>query len=283
LPETGEQEEEQAELSEQEGGPDSRLGEHVHGGAGGEDDGCCSEESEKEEDRPRLREVGAEGSPGRAEGAADAAIWLSVTAEVQAELDCVDLDEIKVETEDGGDQEDDDVTDEGCEECVASDSVVVDVVGPFFLKEEEGAEDECGDDEREEGDADEAPEVEQALMEKHAEASGTFGLVAEEGSRNEEEVDQKIEGNGGVVASPAAAGTLLKAPDRFGDGAEVEAAYEALSREGVIHHGAQLTVETDGEEQGETKIEGVGPENSREAAEGEPQAVEKDVAVFGHA
>jgi len=164
LPETGEQEEEQAELSEQEGGPDSRLGEHVHGDSGGEDDGCCSKEGEKEKDRPHLREVSAEGSQGGTEGAVDAAVWFSVAAKEQAELDGVDLDEVKVETQNRGDEEDEDVAHESGEKCVASDCMVVDVIGPFFLKIEERAKDESGDDEIEEGDADEAPEVEQALV-----------------------------------------------------------------------------------------------------------------------
>jgi len=54
LPEACEQEEEEAKLGEEEGWPDSRLRQHVHGDAGGEDDGGRSEECEEEEDGPRL-------------------------------------------------------------------------------------------------------------------------------------------------------------------------------------------------------------------------------------
>jgi hypothetical protein len=97
LPEAGEEHKEEAELSEQEGGPDAGLSEHVHRCSRGEDDGGKSQDSEEEEDWPGLREVGAEGSPGGAEGAANAAVgpgWFSKDggAEVLAELDGVDLD-----------------------------------------------------------------------------------------------------------------------------------------------------------------------------------------------
>jgi hypothetical protein len=54
LPEAGEEHKEETELGEKKHGPDSGLGEHVHGGSGGEDDGAESEESEEEEDGPGL-------------------------------------------------------------------------------------------------------------------------------------------------------------------------------------------------------------------------------------
>jgi hypothetical protein len=173
----------------------------VHRDAGGEDDSGGPEDGEEEEDRPGLREVGAESSPCWAKGAADATVGLGLFskgggAEVKSKLYGVDLDEVKVETENRGDEEDDDVPGEGCEERVTSGCVVVDVVGPSALQKDEGAEDEAGDDEGEERDADEAPEVKQALVEERAEASGVFGLIAKEGSGNEKKVDQKIEGNG---------------------------------------------------------------------------------------
>ena len=123
----------------------------MHCDAGGEDDGGESEESEEEEDGPGFGEVSAEGSPCRAEGAADAAVGFGLLseqgsrAEVLAELNGVDLDEVEVETEDGGDEEEDDVAGEDEEEGGAADDVVVDVIGPFALEEEERAEDEAGD------------------------------------------------------------------------------------------------------------------------------------------
>ena len=197
LPEAGEEHEEETKLSEQEGGPDTRLGEHVHRCSRGKDDGGESEDSEKEKDGPGLREIGSGGSPCGAEGEANAAVglgWFSedVGAKVLAELDGVDLDEGEVETEDGGDKEDDDVAGESCEECVAADGVVVDMVCPFALKEEEWPEDEAGNKERKQSDPDEAPEVEEALLEECAEAGTAVGLVTEESSRYEEEVDDEV-------------------------------------------------------------------------------------------
>ncbi len=143
--------------------------------------------------------MSAEGSPRGTEGVANAAVGLAVVTEVKAELNGVDLDEIEVETEDGGDEKEEDVAGEGVEEGVASYDVVVDVIGPLILKRDERAEDEGGDEEREQGDAEEAPEVEQALVEESCEASGAVGLVAEEGSGNEEEVEEQIERDGGVA------------------------------------------------------------------------------------
>jgi len=84
--------------------------------------------------------VGAEGSPGGGESAADAPVGLAVTFEVQTELDGVDLDEIEVETKDRGDEEDNDVADQGCEEGMAFDGVFVDMVSPFALEEDKRAE-----------------------------------------------------------------------------------------------------------------------------------------------
>ena len=110
-------------------------------------------------------------------------------------MDGVDLDEVEVKTENRGDEEDDDVTCHGREERVTSGRVVVHVVGPFALKEDEGAKDKSRDDEGEKCDADEAPKMQQALVQERAETGGVFGLIAEEGSGNEKEVDQEIEGN----------------------------------------------------------------------------------------
>jgi len=92
LPEASEQVEKEAKLSEEEGWPDSRLREHMHGDAGGENDGGRSEDGEKEEDGPGLRKVSTEGSPGGGEGTTDAAIGLAVMLEMESELDRVDLD-----------------------------------------------------------------------------------------------------------------------------------------------------------------------------------------------
>jgi hypothetical protein len=154
----------------------------VHGDASGEDDGGCSEESEKEEDGPNLRKVGAEGSPGRGESAPDTPVGLAIMSEMESEFYCVDLNEVEVETKYGRDQEDDDVADQDREECGAFDSVFVDVVGPFSLKEDERAEQKGRDEDGEEGDPEKTPEVDQALMEEGAESGGAFGLVAEESS-----------------------------------------------------------------------------------------------------
>jgi len=68
----------------------------------------------------------------------------------------------------------------------------------------------------------------------------------------------------------------------FADGAEIEAAEEALGGEGVIEQFGELKVEADGEEEGQGEIEGVGPEECGEAAQREREAVEEDVAAFRH-
>ena len=68
----------------------------------------------------------------------------------------------------------------------------------------------------------------------------------------------------------------------FADGAEIEAAGEALGGEGVVEQFGELEVEADGEEEGQEEIEDVGPEERGEAAQGEREAVEEDVAAFRH-
>jgi hypothetical protein len=162
--------------------------------------------------------------------------------------------------------------------------VLIDVVGPFALKEEERAEDESGGEEGEEGDADEAPEIEQTLVKQSAEAGRGVGQVAEEGSGYEEEVDEEVKGNGGVAeaGSGACDGVFMEVQVGFADGAEVEAAGETLSGQGVVEKGGDLEVERDREEEGEDEVEGVGPEERREASQSEGKAVEEDVAAFGH-
>jgi len=57
LPEASEEHEEETELGEKKHGPNARLREHVHRGAGSKDDGGESEEGEEEEDGPRFGEV----------------------------------------------------------------------------------------------------------------------------------------------------------------------------------------------------------------------------------
>jgi hypothetical protein len=189
LPEAGEEHEEETKLNQEEGGPDSGLGEHVDGDSGGEHHSGCSDDGEEEEDGPCLGEVGAEGSPGGDESAADSAVGFGVAnegvAEMKAQLDGVDLDEIEVEAKDGGDEEEDDVAGEGEDEGVAADPLLVYVICPFGLKKGEWAEDEAADDGCNEGDADEAPEVEQALMKEDADACRCAGEVDEEGSGDE--------------------------------------------------------------------------------------------------
>ncbi len=115
--------------------------------------------------------------------------------EVLAELNGVDLNEVEVETEDGGDEEDNDVAGEDCEEGVAANGVLVDVIGPFALEKKERAEDKREDEKRDDSDADEAPEIEQALVKERAEAGGGVGLVDEESSGDKEKVDEEIEGD----------------------------------------------------------------------------------------
>ena len=111
----------------------------MHGGSRGEDDGGKSEESEEEKDRPGLREVIVKRSPCGGESTEDAAIGFGLfscfgRAEVKTELDGVDLDEVEVETKDGGDEEEKDIAGEDCEECVTANSVFVDVICPFVLQ-----------------------------------------------------------------------------------------------------------------------------------------------------
>ena len=117
-----------------------------------------------------MREVCAEGSPGGAEGSANAAVGFGRFSEdggpkVLAKLNGVHLDEVEVEAEDGGDEKEDEVAGEDCEECGAANCVVVYVVGPFALEEGERAEDKSGDEEDDYRDADEAPEIGDALLE----------------------------------------------------------------------------------------------------------------------
>jgi hypothetical protein len=76
----------------------------------------------------------------------DAAVGLGLFSknsgtEVEAELDGVDLDEVEVEPNDGGDEEEDDIAGEDGEECVESDNAFVDVIGPLVLEEIEWAKD----------------------------------------------------------------------------------------------------------------------------------------------
>jgi hypothetical protein len=203
---------------------------------------------------------------------------------VEAKLDGVDLDEVEVETEDGGDEEEDDVAGEDEKEGGAAYDVVVYLVGPFALKDEEWAEDEAGDEEGEEGDADEAPEMEEALLEERAETGGGVSLVAEESAGNEKEVDDEKKRNGGVTGDGAgvAYGAFVEVEVGFTDGAEIEAAGEALGGERVVEQFGELKVESDGEEEGQGEIEDVGPEERGEAAQREREAVQENVAAFKH-
>ncbi len=285
LPEAGEEHREEACLGEEEHGPDAGLGEHVHGGAGGEDDGGGSEEGEEEEGEPGSGEVVTEGSEGRAEGAADAAVWFSVMPIVLAELDGVDLDQVEVEAEEGGHEEDEEVADEVVEEGREADDVAVDVSGEAAPEGEQRAEDDGKDEKADEGDADEAPEVEQALLEEGSEAGGGGGLVAEEGSGDEEEVDQEVGGDAGVACLEAgcSGGAFAEAEGGLGQGAEVEAADEALGGEGVVEEDGETVVQAYREEECESEVEDVGPEEGREAAEGQAKAVDEDASAFGHA
>jgi hypothetical protein len=289
LPEAGEEHEEEAQLGEEKHGPDARLREHVHRDAGGEDDGGESEESEEEKDGPGFGEVSAECSPCGSEGAADAAVGFGLLAEeggaeLLVELHGVDLDEIEVQTEDGGDKEEEDVAGEDEEEGGASDDAVVDVIGPFALEEKKRAEDETGDEEGEDGDADEAPEIKETLLEECAEAGGGVGLVAEESAGNEEEVNDEKERDGGVTGDGAgvACWALVEMEVGFANGPEIESAGEALGSEGVVEQSGELKVQADGKEEGQGEIEDVGPEERREAAQREREAVEEDVAAFRH-
>jgi len=219
----------------------------------------------------------------------DAAVGLGLFSkdggtEVEAELDGVDLDEVEVETNDGGDEEEDDIAGEDGEECVESHNVFVDVIGPFVLEEIEWAKDKRGDKESEEGDADETPEVEKTLLEQSAETGRCVGLVAEEGSGDEEKVDDEIERDGGVTcnAPGVSEGALVEVQGGFTKGSKIEATREALGSEGVIKQFGELEVEGDGEEKRQSEIEEVGPEERRETTQNQREAVKEDVAAFVH-
>jgi len=162
--------------------------------------------------------------------------------------------------------------------------VVVDVVCPFALKDEEWAEDEAGDKEGEEGDANEAPEKEEALLEECAETGGGAGLVAEESAGNEKEVNDEKERDGGMVRDGAGGAywAFVEMEVGFADGAEIKAAGEALGGEGVVEEFGELKVEADGEEEGQEEIEEIGPEKRGEAPQREREAVDEDVAAFKH-
>ena len=196
----------------------------------------------------------------------------------------VDLDEIEVKTENRGDEEDNDVSGEDCEEGVAADDVLIDVTCPLALKEEERAEDDGADEKSEQSDADESPEVEEALLKQRAETRGCGGLVAEERTGDEEEIDEEVERNGGVAgyASGISDWSFVEMKEGFAEGAEIEAAGEALGGERVIQKFGEPQVKADGEEKGETEIEEVGPKERRESAQGDGESVRKDVAAFLH-
>jgi hypothetical protein len=98
---------------------------------------------------------------------------------VEAKLDGVDLDQIEIEAEDRGDEEDEDVTGEDVEEGGTSNDVLVNVLGPETIEKEEWTEHQAGDDDSENGNADETPEMNEALLKQSAEAGGSAGLVAE--------------------------------------------------------------------------------------------------------
>ena len=138
--------------------------------------------------------------------------------------------------------EDDDVASENLEEGGASYRALVDVVGPFALKEEEWAEDEGRDKEGEEGDADEAPEMREALLKQGTEACGSICLVDEERSGYEEEVEQKVERDGGMAEARCRTrdGIFVKAEVGFAEGADVEAGREPLRGQGVVEEGGEL-------------------------------------------
>jgi hypothetical protein len=68
----------------------------------------------------------------------------------------------------------------------------------------------------------------------------------------------------------------------FADGAEIEAAGEALRGERMVEEFGELTVEAHGEEESEPEIEEVGPDERGKAAQREREAVEQDVAAFRH-
>ena len=199
-----------------------------------------------------MREVITKSSPCGGESAEYAAVGRGLfsglgRAEAEAKLDGVDLDEIEVKTKDGGDEEENDVAGEDCEERVATDGVFVDVIGPSVLQKGEWDEDDGGDENGEESNAEEAPEIEEALVKQGAETCGSFGLVTEESSGNEQEVDDEIERDGGVAEAEAGAtdGTVVEVQIGFSNGAEVEAAGEALGGEGVIKQFGKLEIEAD--------------------------------------
>ena len=110
------------------------------------------------------------------------------------------------------------------------------------------------------------------------------GLVAEEGAGNEEEIDEEEERDGGVAGCGAGGAyrAFVEMDVGFADGAEIEAAGEALGGEGVVEEFGELTVEAEGEEEREGEIEEVGPEQRGEATQREREAVEEDVAAFRH-
>jgi hypothetical protein len=157
----------------------------------------------------------------------------------------------------------------GGEEGVEANDVFVDVIGPFALEKHQWTEDESADDRCQEGDADETPEIEKALFEERAEASGRVCLIAEECAGNEKKVDEEVERDGKVTGlrSGVPDGAFMEMQVGFADGAEIEAAGEALGGERVIQQFGELEVEADREEEGEGEIEDVGPEKSGKATQ----------------
>jgi hypothetical protein len=77
-------------------------------------------------------------------------------------------------------------------------------------------------------------------------------------------------------------GAFVKVDVGFAEGAEIEAAGEALGSEGMAKEVGKLEVEADGEEECQGEVEDVDPEKRGEATQREGQAVEEDVTTFVH-
>ena len=122
------------------------------------------------------------------------------------------------------------------------------------------------------------------MLEECSETGGCAGLVAEESAGDEEEVDEEKERDGGVTGGGPGVSywAFVELEVGFADGAEIEAAGEALGGEGVVEQFGELKVEADGEEEGQCEIEEVGPEERRQTAKREGEAVEEYVAAFEH-
>ncbi len=98
---------------------------------------------------------------------------------MSSELDRVDLDEVKVKTQQRSYQPKNESSTECKEQRGSADELIIHELCPSLLNQKECAEHDTGNNEREYCDPDEAPEVQDALAHKSAQAGLTASDITE--------------------------------------------------------------------------------------------------------